>query len=171
MTYTMSRHWGSRLVDLQQVSSGIEHPVLPDYALEDQDGMGVGSDASRILVVDDDPNILELVAKMTTHLGYRTVNCQGPVDALSSLRKAYFKLVITDYDMPFMDGLELADEIKSKYSGTRVVMMTGHCPATIRDLVSGTNVIDGLLFKPFTLQSLKKSIEVACGNHLISWLP
>jgi DNA-binding NtrC family response regulator len=155
----------------QQTTTGIGHLAPNDRTSRTRSGLTQNTDAGRVLVVDDDPNILEMVAKMTVCLGYRTASCQEAVDALSCLGKAYFKLVITDYDMPFMDGLELADQIKKKYLSTRVIMMTGHGPGTIRDLVAGSNAIDGLLFKPFNLQSLKESIEVASGNTIMGWAP
>jgi CheY-like chemotaxis protein len=154
----------------RQISTGIGHLAPDDCTSRAQKGLTINIDASRVLVVDDDPNILKMVAKMAACLGYRTATCQEAVDALSCLRKTYFKLVITDYDMPFMDGLELAGQIKKKYFSTRVILMSGHGPGTIRDRVAGSNGIDGLLFKPFNLQSLKESIEVACGSNIMGWV-
>lgn len=154
----------------QQTSTGIGRLVSDNRTSRTRNGLTQNTDAGRVLVVDDNPNILEMVAKMAACLGYRTATCQEAVDALSCLSKAYFKLVITDYDMPFMDGLDLAAQIKKKYFSTRVIMMSGHGPGTIRELVAGSNVIDGLLFKPFNLQSLKESIEVACDSGIMGWV-
>lgn len=145
----------------QQISTGTGPLAPDDGSSRTQKGLTRNTDASRVLVVDDEPTILKLVAKMVVCLGYRTATCQEAVDALSCLGKTYFNLVITDYDMPFMDGLELAGQIKKKYFSTRVIMMSGHGPETLRDRVAGANVVDALLFKPFNLQSLKESIEVA----------
>ena len=171
MSNTTIRHSEPRPDGRQQTSTGIGQLTPVDRISRTRNGLTRNYEASRVLVVDDDPVILNMVAKMTACLGYRTSTCQEAVDALSCLSKAYFKLVITDYDMPFMDGLELADEIKKKYFSTRVIMMSGHSPVTIKDLLAGTNVIDGLLFKPFNLQSLKESIEVACGSNIMGWVP
>jgi DNA-binding NtrC family response regulator len=171
MTATTIRYSEPQPEGRRQISTGTGPSAPDDRILRAQNGLKPDTDASRVLVVDDDPNILEMVAKMAACLGYRTAICQEAVDALSYLSKAHFKLVITDYDMPFMDGLELADQIKKKYFSTRVIMMSGHGPGTIRDLVAGSDVIDGLLFKPFNLQSLKESIEVACGSSIMVWAP
>lgn len=154
----------------QQISKGTGHLVPDDGPSRTQKGLTLNTDARRVLVVDDDPNIVQLVAKMAACLGYRTATCQEAVDALSCLSKTYFSLVITDYDMPFMDGLELAGQIKKKYLSTRVIMMSGHGPGTLRDRVAGSNVVDGLLFKPFNLQSLKESIEVAGDSGIMGWV-
>ena len=155
----------------QQISTGTGPLAPDDGSSRTQKGRTRNIEASRVLVVDDDPNILKLVAKMAVCLGYRTATCQEAMDALSLLGKANFNLVITDYDMPFMDGLELAGQIKKKYFSTRVIMMSGHGPGTLRDRVAGTNVVDGLLFKPFNLQSLKESIEVAGDSGIMGWVP
>jgi len=142
-----------------------------DRTSRTNNGLMMDDDAGQVLVVDDDPIILKMVAKMAACLGYRTAICQEAMDSLSCLSKANFKLVITDYDMPFMDGLELADQIKKRYFNTRVIMMSGHSPETIRDRLDGSNLIDGLLFKPFNLQSLKESIDVAFGRNIVGWAP
>ena len=171
MTTTTIHPLSSRPDGRQQTSNGIGHLAPNDRTSRNRSGLTQNTDADRVLVVDDDSNILEMVAKMAASLGYRTATCQEAVDAISCLSKAHFKLVITDYDMPFMDGLELADQIKKKYFSTRVIMMSGYGPGTIRDLVAESNAIDGLLFKPFNPQSLKESIEVACGSNIMGWAP
>jgi len=153
----------------QQISTGTGPLAPDDGSSRTQKGRTRNIEASRVLVVDDDPNILKLVAKMAVCLGYRTATCQEAMDALSWLSKANFNLVITDYDMPFMDGLELAAQIKKKYFNTRVILMSGHGPETIRENLGGSNGIDGLGFKPFNLQSLKESIAVACDRNIMDW--
>ncbi|WP_319524998.1 response regulator [uncultured Desulfosarcina sp.] len=171
MTTITIRHSEPRPQGRQPTSAGIEASTPNDRISRTRNGLTMNTDNNRVLVVDDDPISLNMVAKMAGCLGYRTATCQEAVDALSCLSKAYFKLVITDYDMPFMDGLELADEIKKKYLSIRIIMMSGHSPAQIRDLLAGSTVIDGLLFKPFNLKSLKESIEIVCGSNIMGWVP
>jgi CheY-like chemotaxis protein len=89
-------------------------------------GLTFDSDASRILIVDDDPVILRLVARMAASLGYHPTMAEDGVHALYYLTKAHSDLVITNYDMPFIDGYQLADQIKERHFGTRVIIMTGH---------------------------------------------
>lgn len=169
MSVTTIRHPEPR-PDGRLPSSTELGPLAPDdRTSRTRKGPAINEDAERVLVVDDDPIILKMVANMAACLGYRTAICRASVDALSCLRKTYFKLVITDYDMPFMDGLELADQIKKEYFNTRVILMSGHSPATIREMVAGSNLIDGLLFKPFNLQSLKERIEAACSGSIMGW--
>ncbi len=120
--------------------------------------------------MDDDPVILKLVARMAVNLGYRPTIAEDGVDALYYLTKEHYDLVITDYDMPFIDGYQLADQIKEKHFGTRVIIMTGHCEKEIEDLLDGSGIVDGLLLKPFNLKSLKEKIEMAIQPRLGKWM-
>jgi CheY-like chemotaxis protein len=152
-------------------------PVSPDtlqpppeaHPAQSADGPTLDSDASRILIVDDNPDILMLVSKMATHLGYRPTIAENGVDALSYLTKGHFDLVITDYNMPFMDGYQLADHIKEKHFGTKVIIMTGHSESDVVDLLDGSGIVDGLLLKPFSMNTMKTKIEMAIQPHGWKW--
>ena len=120
------------------------------------------SHTGRVLIVDDDGGVLELVSKMAAHLGYRPTMAVDGVEALQYLSRARFDLVITDYDMPFIDGYQLADQIKEQYFGTRVIIMTGHLEEDVGCLADSAGVVDGLLFKPFSLATMKAKIETVC---------
>ncbi len=116
----------------------------------------------RILIVDDDGGVLKLVSRMAAHLGFRPTMAIDGVEALHRLARARFDLVITDYDMPFIDGYQLADQIKEQYFGTRVIIMTGHLEEDVGCLTDSAGVVDGLLFKPFSLADMKAKIETVC---------
>jgi len=115
----------------------------------------------RILIVDDNPDVLQMVSKMTQYLGYQTTTAEDALMALYHLRKSHFDVVITDYDMPFINGYELADQIKETHFGTRVIIMTGHCKADVVDIIRSSGVVNGLLFKPFNMQAIEEEIENA----------
>jgi len=148
---------------------GTSRPTLNDQPAQSADGLALGSGASRILIVDDDPVILKLVARMAASLGYGPTIAEDGVDALNYLTKAHYDLVITDYDMPFIDGYQLADQIKEKHFGTRVIIMTGHCEKEVEDLLDGSGIVDGLLLKPFNLKALKEKIEMAIQPRFQTW--
>ena len=151
------------------VSPGTFHPSLDDHPAQSADGLRIDSDASRILIVDDNLDILKLVSKMVTRLGYRPTIAEDGVDALYFLTKGHFDLVITDYDMPFIDGYQLADQIKEKHFGTKVILMTGHSESDVADLLDGSGIVDGLLLKPFNLKALKEKIEMAIQPRFQAW--
>ena len=148
---------------------GNSRPSLDDQPAQPRDGVMLGSDASRILIVDDNPEVLRLVARMAAMLGYHPTIAEDGVDALFHLAKVHFDLVITDYDMPFIDGYQLADQIKEKHFGTRVIIMTGHCEKEVEDLLDGSGIIDGMLLKPFNLKNMKEKIEMAIQPHFGEW--
>lgn len=124
-----------------------------------KDTLSLDSKSNRILIVDDDPGILKLVSKMAASLGYRPTTAEDALDALNCLAEAHYNLVITDYRMPFIDGCQLADQIKKKYFRTKVIIMTGHYGKEFREAIDGSAVVDGLLFKPFNLNTMKATIE------------
>lgn len=121
-------------------------------------GPVAGAESARIMVVDDDHQIVRLVAQMVAQLGYRSTTAGDALDALFHLNNAHHDLVITDYAMPFMDGVQLADQIKRRYRSTRVIVMTGQSEAVIRDRIKGSTSVDGLLLKPFNLNVMRETI-------------
>lgn len=142
-------------------ASSTLHPALPDDRPARLTGKAeVDANAGRVLIVDDDPGVLALVSKMATSIGYHPTIAEDAVEALSCLAKGRYDLVITDYDMPFIDGYQLADQIKEKHVGTRVIIMTGHCTSEVTDMLNGSAIVDGLLLKPFNLKTMQEKIEM-----------
>ena len=133
------------------------------YRIRSADGPKADTKSRRILVVDDDPNILNLVAKMVKRLGHHPTAAEDAMDALFNLAEAYYHLVITDYKMPFMDGCQLAEKIKAQHCGTRVIIMTGHCEEEVTNRLNRSGIADGFLFKPFNLKTLKAKIDASVG--------
>ena len=143
-------------------------PIRPRkdaYPVQAADGPKAGANSYRVLVVDDDPNILKLVAKMVKRLGHHSSTAEDAMNALFNLAEAHYHLVITDYKMPFMDGYQLAVRIKSQYRGTRVIIMTGHCKEEVTNWLHGSGMADGFLFKPFDLKTLKAKIKALDDRH------
>jgi DNA-binding NtrC family response regulator len=81
---------------------------------------------NRILVVDDNPDNLELTAHLleSTSLEYATTT--SSMKALVMLEKENFQLVITDLMMPHMDGIQLLEKIKTSSPETEVIIVTAH---------------------------------------------
>lgn len=140
-------------------------PRKDAYPVQSADGPKIDANSCRILVVDDDPNILKLVAKMVKRLGHHPTAAEDAMDALFHLAEAHYHLVITDYKMPFMDGYQLAVRIKAQHCGTRIIIMTGHCEEEVTNLLNGSGIADGFLFKPFNLNTLKKKIQALDVRH------
>ena len=161
-------HGSEPLSDTRLLASPeIFYPLLDGHPAQSADGLALDSDVIRVLIVDDDPDILTLVSRMAGCLGHHPTTAEDAVDALFHLTRAHYDLVITDYDMPFMDGYQLADQIKKKHFGTKVIIMTGHCERDVTDMLNGSGIVDGLLLKPFNLQTMKERIEMAGHPHFV----
>lgn len=106
------------------------------------------------LVVDDDPAMRKMVATMLRKSGFTVYTAGDGAQAILKLSTTPCSLVLSDYEMPFINGYKLCRKIKSKYPGTRVVIMTGLRRSAVVGLM-GDSAIDGWLFKPFSLAEVK----------------
>jgi DNA-binding NtrC family response regulator len=109
----------------------------------------------RILVVDDDQRLLDLLNDTLVTIGYVSSSVVSAKAALDTLSKRSFDLVITDISMPDMDGIELLNKIREKYPKLPVVFITG---APKPDLI-GKPHPEGLLAKPFRISNLEELID------------
>jgi DNA-binding NtrC family response regulator len=79
----------------------------------------------RILIVDDEPDILEQLARILKEEGFDVTCASSGQHALKIFKTKQFSLVITDLSMPGMDGLQLLHKIKRLDKDTQVIIMTG----------------------------------------------
>ena len=112
----------------------------------------------KILVVDDDDTIRDIVSKMLCHLGFEVSSADSAERGLALFLKNKFDLVITDFSMSGMDGINLANYIKEKSPSTQVVLMTGDEKQVILSKIKGTAVAKAL-FKPFTLTEMDVTVQ------------
>ncbi|NOY42875.1 MAG: sigma-54-dependent Fis family transcriptional regulator [Planctomycetes bacterium] len=114
----------------------------------------------RVLVVDDHAAARESVADVLRHSGYEVVCLASAVEALPVLEKSSFDVVITDLQMPGMDGLEFIRQIEQRQHGGQVLMITAH--ATISSAVEAMRhgAFD-YLEKPFDVAQLEQLVSQA----------
>jgi DNA-binding response OmpR family regulator len=113
-----------------------------------------------ILVVDDDPNALDIVRTFLESRGYRVATAHDGNEALSLLESVGPSLVLLDVMMPGMDGWEVARVIKNhpKFGNTRVVMLTARSDFT--DKHEGLRAgADDYIVKPIQLSELGERVE------------
>jgi DNA-binding NtrC family response regulator len=118
----------------------------------------MNSGSEKILVVDDDDSIRDVVSKMLCRLGYAVLSADSGENGLALFLKNKFDLVMTDFNMSGMDGIHLADSVKEKSPSTQVVLMTGADKAVILSKIKGTAVAKAL-FKPFTLTEMDVTVQ------------
>jgi signal transduction histidine kinase len=80
----------------------------------------------RILVVDDEPNVLTTIQAILQHEGYLVDACADGAAALRAIRERHYDLVLTDLKMPGVDGLAVLAEVRRQAPETVTVMMTGY---------------------------------------------
>jgi PAS domain S-box-containing protein len=115
-----------------------------------------------ILLVEDEPMILEMGRMMLTKLGYRVLAAQGPIKALEVCRshKGVIDLIITDLVMPEMNGKELAAEISKMRPAVKCLFTSGYSA----DVIGHHGVLEeGVMFieKPFSLKALSEKVREA----------
>lgn len=114
--------------------------------------------SGRILVVDDEERVRRLIAAVLTRHGYDVTTAANGRIALEALREHAFDLVITDLQMPEMNGLALLEQCKELYPDTDVIMLTAY--GTIQSAVSAMKY--GALdytTKPFHLDELERKVD------------
>jgi len=109
----------------------------------------------RILLVEDEKALRLLLAAALEYNDYEVDIAENGTQAVRYLDDRHYDLVITDYMMPEMDGLELIQKIKKKYPSIPVIAMTGTEPAY--DFLKKEATV--CITKPFDLFDLKDRIE------------
>ncbi|HDH97652.1 MAG TPA: response regulator, partial [Deltaproteobacteria bacterium] len=111
----------------------------------------------RILVIDDDANIRDVLSQGLSSMGHDVAVAGCGDEGLNLFLKSSFDLVLTDLDMPGMDGWNLAFRIKEKSHNTPVVLITGKGRKAVLEKVKDSSV-DFVLFKPFRLEDIQKMV-------------
>ena len=117
----------------------------------------------RVLCVDDEPVILQILRRLLEVQGFEAMTCGDPQTAISTFSVGHFDVVITDIHMPGMDGLTLMRLLREKEPEMPVVVVTGHgtVDTAIQALREGAT---GMLVKPFTGQELLTEVRRALGS-------
>ena len=115
----------------------------------------------KILVVDDDPYLLDLLMETLKAIGYDAVGAASGDEALDLVEKNEIHLVITDIKMPGMNGMELAQLLKGRFPKLPIIFITG---VFSPDVLQGQKV-DGILAKPFRINQIEELIKQAISER------
>jgi two-component system chemotaxis response regulator CheY len=116
---------------------------------------------TRILVVDDFSTMRKIVKNVLKQLGYNNIEeAENGVEALQKLRSKKFDFVVSDWNMPNMDGLEMLKAIRAdaELKHLPVLMVTAEAEKdkVIAAIKAGVN---NYIVKPFTAETLKQKME------------
>lgn len=117
-----------------------------------------------VLLVDDDPAVLQLVSEMLAHEGFTVLEAQDATQALELCRQYHgpIHLLVTDYAMPDMNGRELSSCIRSLRPNIRTIYISG----LGRSFVLQGSPLEhraGFLQKPFTYEELVDKVRDLLG--------
>lgn len=116
----------------------------------------------KIMIVDDDPNIVELVKKILELEGYESIGMTNPKEALTFIDKKWKELdvIICDYMMPDMDGLDFIKNIRKNplYNNIKIIMLTA---IDAFDIIKQSMIlgVKDYIIKPFDPQEIIEAIE------------
>ncbi|MFC1850070.1 response regulator [candidate division CSSED10-310 bacterium] len=114
----------------------------------------------KILVVEDDPSLLELEKSILEDL-YTVVTAENGKEALKKVKEESPDLIVLDLMMPVMDGLQFCEELKKekKHENIPIVMVTAKNKR--EDMEEGYLIgAQAYIFKPFTADDLLKVVEL-----------
>jgi DNA-binding NtrC family response regulator len=112
----------------------------------------------KVLVVDDDQEMRNMLRSFLTYRGYYVKTVQDGIKGLAELEKDFYDLLITDIYMPGMSGLELLENIDKRNLDLSILAMTGMPSKKINETVAEKGAY-GCLVKPFPLSLLLTTIE------------
>ncbi|HYN84844.1 MAG TPA: response regulator [Pyrinomonadaceae bacterium] len=132
-----------------------------EQAAADAAARGLGR--PRALVVDDAPDVTEMIAMLLRYAGYDVVTTFSAPDALDAARDESFDVVVSDIGMPGMNGYELAEHLRRlpSYAAVPLIAVTGFAMYDDREraLDSGFNAFLTKPINPMDLIDLVKSLD------------
>ncbi|MDO9566068.1 MAG: sigma-54 dependent transcriptional regulator [Candidatus Desulfaltia sp.] len=120
----------------------------------------------RIAVIDDEPLVLQNLQRKISKSGYHVETFINPIKAIKRMETQPFDIVLTDFRMPEMDGMQILEKIKENYPKTEVIIITGY--ASIANAVEA--VKRGAFYyleKPFTPEQVVLIIKRAADKVLL----
>jgi CheY-like chemotaxis protein len=128
------------------------------------------SNALKIRLVDDEELVRSLLARLLTHSGYEVEEAENGSSALQAARRldGALGLIVTDIDMPVMDGLQFAAALRKTDREVPFLFITGLDPSIVYQTIGEANV----LAKPFTpdafLELVGRLLRDAPGRGLLT---
>jgi two-component system, sensor histidine kinase len=145
-------------------STGASSSSPAQFVLHADDETNTAASKPRALVVDDAPDVTEMIGLLLKLAGYEATTAYSGAQALAAARAAQFDVLISDIGMPGMNGYELAEQLRalSGYEHVPMIAVTGFTMYDDRDraLASGFNAF---LTKPIRPNDLLTMLEKLRG--------
>ena len=121
--------------------------------------------AKTILMVDDSPSIRELVGYTLRHAGYDVIEAVDGLEGVERAQACRLDLVITDIDLPMLDGLELVRTLRActRYASTPILLLTTESTVEMKRRAKALGAT-GWLVKPFDPKELVRVVRQVAGH-------
>ena len=118
--------------------------------------------SSSLLLVDDNDDVREITALLLRDTGYRVIEASSGIAALAELDgNPAIELLIVDFSMPGMSGVELLERARAKRPEIKAVLITGYVDHT---WLNGKVADEIVVKKPFTMAQLAPAVRKALGE-------
>jgi len=163
----MERHEGSIEIQSEPGKGSTFRLIFPVRdqlcAREEAEETVAPAESLRILCIDDEPLLRELIKELLKHEGHDAVVCDSGQSGLDEFHRSReqgrpFDVVMTDLGMPYLDGRQVAKTIKKESPETAVVMLTGWGVLT-NEPDEALPLVDGILSKPPQSRPLREMLR------------
>ena len=116
--------------------------------------------AKRILIIDDDIELCEELIDLLTDHGYLAQSCHDPAEGESLIRAGGFDIILLDFKMPLVGGLEILEKLKADNVKKRIFIFSGR-PSVEKELKESglTETISGIITKPIDFDTFLNKIK------------
>ena len=122
--------------------------------------MEKSDDQLRLIIIDDEPIVGKRLKQVFSKMGFNVEIFTNPLSALEFMEKNPFDIVVTDFKMEELDGMEILGKVKQLNPKARVIIITGYAkPETAKEAFK-SGVFD-FMVKPFRLDELKEAVNRA----------
>lgn len=130
--------------------------------LKEEDGEMIEEGNERILLVEDDPQLIEAEKNLLTEIGYQVTALKSSVEAVELFKRLpdRFDIVITDYTMPRLTGFQLARKIHALRPEIPIILCTGYSELVTPQKASSQGIFE-VIMKPIDLGQIARSIRKA----------
>ncbi len=111
----------------------------------------------KILVIEDDADVLSMLEDFLTYLGYEVTSAVDGLEGLKKVKSGTYDLVITDVAMPYISGVGIISMLKKEFPEVPVIAITGY--GYYAEEVAHEKQADKIMSKPFDIKDLQSTIE------------
>ena len=163
MQANLNGGWGREAAMPFPYNAGGQHDPARTAPFTEGDS-GVHTRRLRVLVVDDAPDVTEMLGMVMRYAGYEVTTALSAPEAFDAARRDHFDVVVSDIGMPGMNGYQLAEALRAlpDYAAVPLVAVTGFTMFDDRERARASG-FDDFLTKPISPADLLDSVKRLCG--------